>query len=244
MTLRDGLFSGLIITFSLLAVVFLVYVLIVPGAVTLYQQAWSTILSAILGFTGLVSVTYMGFREARKSREEQASWDRSEHVKELKENRQTELKRQQDEARFIATALISELTVIENDLKSFILLADSNAKRWEEFAAKSEKHASHFSDFTVSWKAVFRVYESNLQKLGYLPITLASNVVSIASSVYREDETENLYASLVGDRIRLNKERAEIELPKLSQTIAELFDFISSATEEPELLLVDDGVRV
>ena len=153
-----------------------------------YQTAWSTILSAFLGFGGLIIITAMGLRQSRKSQRTQAELDRDLQKKQWQENHKLADEALRRERTTIYNAIAADLDALQCSLTGFRdALADTNQTD-ERNAGKNVLLASRH----VIW-------ESCAPKIGLLDPNHAANVT----------ETYRFIDGLIGRVVALNLDNAD-----------------------------------
>lgn len=211
-----------------------------------YQQAWSTGLSAFVGFAGLIAVTMVGFRQNKKMQQTQAKLDREaqeRHWRKEYERQdrdqahelQMEENRRARDARALANALAAELRHIRVRVTSFVEQADEMAESWEELAGEAPPGSEPLDgDIQVSWHAPCHIYSSNTHRFDELPDNVAFQVITAYAHSWRADHSENTTPGLAAISIRMNKELGKIALQAIIPAI-DLLDAFRQSDKEPEL---------
>ena len=211
-----------------------------------YQSAWSTIISAIVGFGGLIFATYAGLKANRKSQETQAREDRKARREQYQADRRMEIQRRDDEGRALANALAAELMEIETALGAFANVAGDYADNLEAYFSKNPDKILQDIPATVIWRAPCAVYHANLNRLGLLPVDVAASVVRVISLVHSVDTHQTAAPPVVIAAIRGNKDLAE-QLRASVRRNYQMLQGLVKPDDEPELPfpdLADAGVRL
>ena len=118
MRVHHSFLIALMLIAVMAAAIFIIAGAIIPGLFNTYQAAWSTIVSAVVGFGGLMIVTRLGFEESRKNISTQAQIDRRLRA----EQRATDTKA-------LAAGLAAELRACSFNLRAAERLVTSNARK-------------------------------------------------------------------------------------------------------------------
>ena len=131
-----------------------------------YQTAWSTILSAFLGFGGLIIITAMGLRQSRKSQRTQAELDRNLQKKQWQEDHKLADLARDRERETIYCAIAADLDALLPSLTGF---RDALAE------ANQVKGLLPGKNVFLAMRHV--IWESCAPKIGLLDPNHAANVV-------------------------------------------------------------------
>ena len=171
-----NLLIALLVIFVIAAAVFLVApAAAILGFLKTYQTAWSTILSAVFGFGGLIYVTKMGFEEGRQNISTQAEVDRNIRAEQRQEDLRAETRRRNTDAKTLATALAAELRTCAVNLRKSAGLVDKVTKKGLPITKEL---------LAACTPPVITLYLAQLQSIGLLGELAAKTV-----SVYNEIQT-------------------------------------------------------
>lgn len=162
-------------------------------------KPWQTAISAIVGFTGLIITTALGFyftirrrkadaRMARESREHQAILDRQSRKEQADIDRKRDNRRDEKEARCLAIALGSEFSAIVRRLDLYYFqIATLKKKKFDDEKSRN----SFLEEERARWayRPNFRIAEKVFERIGILE----SHAVPAISTVV---DIEHLYALL------------------------------------------------
>ena len=156
---------------------------------------WQTAVAALVGFTGLIITTGLGFFFSTRAREHQAELDRK---------RDAELRKQ--EARNLADALLGELIAAMGSCRAFVRVAKSEVGKTYQKSWLDEE----FDTTDLAPRIMSVVFEGNVTKLGLLGSPLVREVVVIYEALRNYDRLARIEQVMSrGKAINIRHERAD-----------------------------------